>query len=60
MKKFARTLRAHRELILNYFHPRKQFSSGIVEGLNNQATRFNQPVFDGHRVVCPARSRSVA
>ena len=37
MKKFARTVRAHRELILNYFHARKQFSSGIVEGLNNKA-----------------------
>jgi transposase len=30
-------VRAHRELILNYFHARKQFSSGIVEGLNNKA-----------------------
>ena len=27
----------HRELILNYFRARKQFSSGIVEGLNNKA-----------------------
>jgi len=37
MKKFARTVRAHRELILNYFRARKQFSSGVVEGLNNKA-----------------------
>ncbi|MFM0631790.1 ISL3 family transposase [Paraburkholderia xenovorans] len=37
MKKFARTVRSHRDLILNYFHARKQFSSGIVEGLNNKA-----------------------
>lgn len=37
MKKFARTVRSHRELILNYFHARKQFSSGVVEGLNNKA-----------------------
>ena len=37
MKKFARTLRAHRELLLNYFRARKQFSSGVVEGLNNKA-----------------------
>lgn len=37
MKKFARTIRAHRELILNYFRARKQFSSGVVEGLNNKA-----------------------
>ena len=37
MKKIARSLRSHRPLILNYFHAKKQFSSGIVEGLNNKA-----------------------
>jgi transposase len=37
MQKVARTLRAHRALILNYFRARKAFSSGIVEGLNNKA-----------------------
>lgn len=37
MKKIARTLRSHRELLLNYFKARKQFSSGVVEGLNNKA-----------------------
>jgi len=36
MKKFARTLRNHRELILNYFRAKKQFSSGVIEGLNNK------------------------
>ena len=36
MKKVAKTLRNHRELILNYFRAKKQFSSGIVEGLNNK------------------------
>ena len=35
MKKVAKTLRNHRELILNYFRAKKQFSSGVVEGLNN-------------------------
>ena len=29
MKKVARTLRPHRELILNYFRARKEFSSGF-------------------------------
>ena len=29
-------LRAHRPLIPNYFRAKKQFSSGIVEGLNNK------------------------
>jgi transposase len=37
MKKVAKTLRNHRELILNYFRAKKQFSSGVVEGLNNKA-----------------------
>ena len=30
-------MRAHRELILNYFRARKEFSSGVIEGLNNKA-----------------------
>ena len=29
-------LRTHRSPILNYFKTRKEFSSGIVEGLNNK------------------------
>jgi transposase len=37
MKKFARTIRTHRQLLLNYFRARKQFSSGVIEGLNNKA-----------------------
>ena len=37
MKKIARYLRQHRELILNYFRARKMISSGVVEGLNNKA-----------------------
>ncbi len=37
MKKLARTLRTHRPLLLNYFKARKEFSSGVVEGLNNKA-----------------------
>ncbi len=36
-KKIARTLRAHRALLLSYFKARKRFSSGVVEGLNNKA-----------------------
>ena len=36
LKKFARTMRTHRELLLNYFRARKQFSSGVIEGLNNK------------------------
>jgi transposase len=37
MKNIARSLRKHRALILNYFNAKKEFSSGVVEGLNNKA-----------------------
>ncbi len=37
MKKIARSLRDHREQILNYFRAQKLLSSGVVEGLNNKA-----------------------
>ena len=34
IKKVARSLRKHRELILNWFKAKKLYNSGIVEGLN--------------------------
>ena len=34
MKKVARTLRGHAELILNWFRAKGLFSSGMVEGFN--------------------------
>jgi hypothetical protein len=37
MKKVAKTLRGHRELILDYFRVKKQLSSGAAERLNNKA-----------------------
>ena len=37
MKKVARMLRAHRELLLNWFRAKKQISAGVVEGFNNKA-----------------------
>jgi transposase len=36
MKKVARTLRTHRELILNWFRAKGTISAGIVEGMNNK------------------------
>jgi len=36
MKKVARMLRSHRELLLNWFRARKTISSGVMEGLNNR------------------------
>ena len=37
LKKVARMLRTHRELILNWFRAKGEISSGAVEGLNNKA-----------------------
>jgi transposase len=34
LKKVARSIRAHQNLILNWFAAQKEFSSGMVEGLN--------------------------
>lgn len=34
LQKFAKSVRTHRPLILNWFRARKAFSSGIVEGFN--------------------------
>jgi len=37
MKKLARTLRRHRELLLNWFAAHGTISAGVVEGFNNKA-----------------------
>lgn len=36
LKKEAKSIRKHKELILNWFRAKKEFSSGVVEGLNNK------------------------
>ncbi len=36
-KKFARTLRDHRDILLNWFLARGQFAAGATEGFNNKA-----------------------
>ena len=43
IKRVARSLREHRQLILNWFRAKKQFNNGIVEGMNlNVKLRFRQ------------------
>lgn len=37
MKKVAKMLRSHKNLILNWFRANGELSSGVVEGLNNKA-----------------------
>jgi len=37
MKKFAKTLRNHEDLLFNWFKARNQFAAGATEGFNNKA-----------------------
>ena len=45
MKAKARMLRSHRELILNYFRAKKEYSSGVVEGLNTKVKLVTRKSF---------------
>jgi len=37
--------RKHRKLILNYFAAKRQFSSGVVEGLNRKANLITRKAY---------------
>jgi transposase len=54
MKKIARSIRAHRPLILNWFWARGQVSSGAVEGLNNKVKLVTRKSY-GFRTVRVAK-----
>jgi len=61
MRKIARSLQQHRELILNYFRAQKLPSSGVVERLNNKA-KVALRKSHGLRIFCtlePALYRSL-
>ena len=45
MKKVARSLREHRELILNWFRAKGAVSTGAVEGLNTKAKLTTRKAF---------------
>jgi transposase len=48
MKRVARMLRAHRDLIFNWFKARGEISAGAVEGLNNKAKLITRKAY-GYR-----------
>lgn len=50
IKKVARSLREHRELILNWYRAKKQYNAGIVEGMNLQVKLRFRKAF-GFRTV---------
>ena len=45
IKDFVRTIRAHQPLIMNWFKAKKQFSSGIVEGMNRKVNLVTRRSF---------------
>jgi transposase len=49
MKAKAKMLQSHRDLILNYFRAKKEYSSGVVEGLNTKVKLVTRKAF-GYRV----------
>jgi transposase len=59
MKKIARSLRNHRELILNYFRAQELLSSGVVEGLNNKAKVTMRKSY-GFRNLPRSRTRTLS
>lgn len=48
MVRVAKMLERHRDLLMNYFRARREFSSAVVEGLNNKA-RVSLAKSYGHR-----------
>ena len=48
MRKVAKMLRSHEDLLLNYFRAKREYNSGVVEGLNNKA-RVELARSFGHR-----------
>jgi len=45
IKDFVRTIRRHQPLIMNWFKAKKQYSSGIVEGLNRKVNLVTRKSF---------------
>ena len=54
MKAKAQMLQSHRDLILNYFRSKKEYSSGIVEGLNTKVKLVTRKAF-GYRMFDTVR-----
>jgi transposase len=54
MKAKAKMLQSHRDLILNYFRAKKEYSSGVVEGLNTKVKLVTRKAF-GYRMYDTVR-----
>jgi len=45
MKKFVGTVRRHEELMMNWFKAKKEYSSGVVEGLNRKVNLVTRKAY---------------
>lgn len=54
LKKVARSLREHEELLMNWFVAKGEISAGIVEGLNNKAKLTMRKAY-GFRTADPIK-----
>lgn len=45
LKKFVGTVRRHEELMMNWFKAKKQYSSGVVEGLNRKVNLVTRKAY---------------
>ena len=60
MKRIARMLRFHEELLLNWFRARVEISSGAVEGLNNKIRVVTRRAYGFRTYTKEWNSRSIA
>jgi transposase len=44
-KKFAKMIRRHKELLLNWFHAKIQIPKGVVEGLNGKGRMLTKRAY---------------
>jgi transposase len=51
MKAKAKMLQSHRDLILNYFRAKKEYSSGVVEGLNTKVKLVTRKAYGYRRAA---------
>lgn len=58
MKAKAKMLQSHRDLILNYFRAKKEYSSGVVEGLNTKVKLVTRKAYGYRRAATIRIARS--
>jgi transposase len=52
VKEFAKMIRRHKELILNWFHAKGEISNGVVEGFNNKGRVITKRAYGFRSFKC--------